>query len=46
MNFNNYDEKITLSKGIYEDILSNSRIEGEIKLAPYGFKIMKRKTQI
>jgi len=46
MNFNNYEEKVILEKGIYEDMLSGTKLEGEIKLETNGFKIMKRKTQL
>ena len=46
MNFNNYEEKVILEQGKYEDMLSNSKLEEEIILAPYGFKIMKRKVKI
>jgi len=45
MNFNNYAEKVILAQDIYEDILCGSNLKGEIFLAPYGFKIMKRSTQ-
>ncbi|MBX4264575.1 beta-galactosidase [Clostridium estertheticum] len=46
MNFNNCDEKVSLDENLYEDILSGNKIEGEINLTPYGFKIMKRKSLI
>ena len=46
MNFNNCDEKIILEKDVYEDMLSGSKLEGEINLTPFGFNIMKRKSQI
>ena len=46
MNFNNYEETINLENDVYKDILSNNKLEGEIKLTPYGFKIMKKRTQV
>ena len=46
MNFNNSNEKVSLDENLYEDILSENKIEGEINLTPYGFKIMKRKSLI
>ena len=45
MNFNNYEEKVILAQDIYEDMISSYKLEGEISLAAYGFKIMKKKSK-